>query len=510
MAIKYFAQTFFVDPNVSPEGVFINSVSLAFKSVDDALPITVQLGPVVSGIPDLNTIYYNAFATAMPKSLVTVSGVGNNIPDFSNTSTYNTFTFKSPIYLPVGEHALVIQTPSTAYELFTADRTQPLLGTNRLVSEVQSVGSYFRPQNTDMWSPDPNLMLTFRLNRCQFRISNPAVIELDDIAPSSNWNVDAFHVTTNDILYGKSSIQYSYKSKDTTGTFDTVPTALQLDQNYFPSTRRQIGSVSNGDFKIFDVLSSPTDYLSPIIDVQKTTWTGISYVINNGELANNLISIIDGGAGFNANGSYTATVDAPSSPLGTQATIAVTFSGGAVSNVYFTNIGSGYYKTPNISIVQAGTTRNCNVQVSGETSQSGGNALARYFTRKVVLADGFDAADLKVWITANRQPGTDIAVYYKVLAALDPDQNFDHRPWVLMSPGPDSSNSVYSQNEQDYVEYTFVPAGALVYPPLNLTYVDAGGYTQKSFKVFAIKICMFSSSTATIPKIKDLRAIALA
>ena len=63
---------------------------------------------------------------------------------------------------------------------------------------------------------------------------------------------------------------------------------------------------------------------------------------------------------------------------------------------------------------------------------SGGDALARYITRRVTLKDGFDATDLKVYITANRPANSRIFIYYKVLSQFD-DSLFDDRPWVLMN-----------------------------------------------------------------------------
>ena len=50
-----------------------------------------------------------------------------------------------------------------------------------------------------------------------------------------------------------------------------------------------------------------------------------------------------------------------------------------------------------------------------EDFTSSGNGLARYFTRQVTLADGFDARDIKVYFDAVRPAGTNFYAYYKVL-----------------------------------------------------------------------------------------------
>ena len=131
---------------------------------------------------------------------------------------------------------------------------------------------------------------------------------------------------------------------------------------------------------------------------------------------------------------------------------------------------------------------------------SGGDALARYITRRVTLTDGFDAQDLKVYLTVNKPPGTEITVYYKVLSVFDPDR-FAEKLWVAMSQT--SKVSSVSMTDDEYIAFEYDPVGTTV----NYT---SGGATYTSFKTFAMKIVMTSTSTATIPRVADLRVIALA
>ena len=137
---------------------------------------------------------------------------------------------------------------------------------------------------------------------------------------------------------------------------------------------------------------------------------------------------------------------------------------------------------------------------TNETNAEGGDATARYITRRVNLKDGFDATDLTVYMTANRQSGSTISVYYKVLSQTD-TATFDSRPWVLMGETTNANNVSASQDE--YLELEYSPTGANVdYTSNSVTYSD--------FKIFAVKIVMTSTSTSKVPLIKDLRAIALA
>ena len=136
-----------------------------------------------------------------------------------------------------------------------------------------------------------------------------------------------------------------------------------------------------------------------------------------------------------------------------------------------------------------------------ETNAEGGDATAKYITRRVNLKDGFDATDLSVFMTANRQAGTGISVYYKVLSQYD-ENTFDSRPWVLMSETTNTNTVSASDDDNQYLELEFNPSTA------NTQYVAGGTYPD--FKTFAIKVVMTSASTTKIPLIKDLRVIALA
>ena len=136
-----------------------------------------------------------------------------------------------------------------------------------------------------------------------------------------------------------------------------------------------------------------------------------------------------------------------------------------------------------------------------ETNAEGGDATAKYITRRVNLKDGFDATDLSVFMTANRQAGTGISVYYKVLSLYD-ENTFGSRPWVLMSETTNTNTVSASDDDNQYLELEFNPTTA------NTQYVAGGTYPD--FKTFAIKVVMTSASTTKIPLINDLRVIALA
>ena len=102
-------------------------------------------------------------------------------------------------------------------------------------------------------------------------------------------------------------------------------------------------------------------------------------------------------------------------------------------------------------------------------------------------------------MNAFKPKDTDIKVYYRVHNSEDP-QNFEERPYVLMTQETDANR--ISASETDINEYVFrSPANNVSYTSSNVTY--------DKFKTFAIKIVLGSSSTSIIPKVKDMKAVAL-
>ena len=92
---------------------------------------------------------------------------------------------------------------------------------------------------------------------------------------------------------------------------------------------------------------------------------------------------------------------------------------GKVDAVYITSSGSGYTSSPTITLTPATAGSGAVVTYNGETEASGGNATARYISRRVTLSDGFDAGDLRVYLTVNKPSGTNVHVYYKILSSSD-------------------------------------------------------------------------------------------
>jgi hypothetical protein len=164
------AQSFYVKEDT---GIFLTSVEVFFETKDDFVPVTLQIRPMINGVPS-NIV--------VPFSEVTLN------PDQINLSTNATiptkFVFPSPVYLPgpsqlevrqapigsqqTSEFAVVLQSNSPQYRVFIAELGFNDIQTNIKLSAQPTLGSLFKSQNGTTWSAAQLEDLKYRLNRADF------------------------------------------------------------------------------------------------------------------------------------------------------------------------------------------------------------------------------------------------------------------------------------------------------------------------------------------------------
>ena len=182
---------------------------------------------------------------------------------------------------------------------------------------------------------------------------------------------------------------------------------------------------------------------------------------------------------------------------------------GNIVGIYVSSSGSGYLDDftftigantdyPEVSASGSGA----EIVINAEYDASGGVCLARYITKRTILADGFDAGDIRIFLSANKPVGTEITVFVKLLSGSDATEFKDRKYQKLVCINPTTAPSSTIQDYRDY-EYR----ASLV--DNFITYTSDEGITYDTFKSFAVKVVMTSSDPAVVPKVKDLRVIAL-
>lgn len=150
-----------------------------------------------------------------------------------------------------------------------------------------------------------------------------------------------------------------------------------------------------------------------------------------------------------------------------------------------------------------------NNDASGEDGKSGGNAINKYISQTITLADGQDAEDLKVYITAYRPPGTDVKVYAKISNAADPD-TLEQKNWIEMQKdGTGEYNYSSVVDRLNFREYSYIFSNDMMSGEMGQVQYTSAGTTYTGFKYFAVKIVLLANDPAVVPRVADLRAMAL-
>jgi hypothetical protein len=549
------AQTFIVDGSNYPSGVFLSSIRLFFvsKPTTTSAPITLYIASTLNGVPT-NNIVDNSTVVLYPSS-INVSAS----PQYLDSTTYTTFTFPAPVYIqPNVSYAIVVRSPSADYVLYLATQNATALPSSaknlptdatptsvRKITTLPYVGAFFESQNSQLWVPDLTRSMMFVINQCKFDTTqNPniqfvvptglptrkstknmifgafqsnTVVNLDNTITTGNVVSDAYNITTTDLLPGFTNINYTYNAtlsstggaaglqSVTPGRYG-LPTMSNIYLNDGQGERILVSN-SNTSFSLYASLSSSDPNLSPMISDDGLTLFNIQNTINNLPLSNSQIVIANTGSGYFNTNTISVTVSSPDISGGTQAYANASISGGNVISVYVTTGGSGYLKAPTITINDSNTTPGSGATVTpiSEFSPSGGNAIAKYITKKVILTPGNDSGDLRVYLTAYRPTGSQIYVFYKILNASD-TQNFAIGNWQIMTPV--TNIQYFSTSLTDVVEFQFAP-GINNVANNYLSYTSTNGTTYTSFIQFAIKIIMTTNDNTNVPYLSDVRALAL-
>ena len=499
------AQTFFVDPVTYPQGLYLSSVDLFFKAKDDGnLPVTMQIRPTVNGFPSSDFWYPESVVTKYP-SQINVS----ETPSVSDNSTATNFEFSFPVYLKPGQYALIVLADTQEYIVWEAEKGGTTTN-NEYVDKQPYMGTLYKSQNTAEWTPFINEDLMFRLNRCVFTTNSNATYYLRNQSLSNSTNYDKLRLNTKSIIPDSkvTSLTHSIATTTTLGTKESSFRTISPGQIYDFSNDDlyQIGlrrkkMFNANDFTLKLEMTTTSDAVSPEFSMEAASVNIWENYIDNAEINSEDFTIIAPGRGYNNANSIIIT---SSSGTGANANVTVDGNGNVIA-IYVTSPGSGYLDDFTISYPDTGNsttvTSNAVIELNSEYDSSGGPCLARYITKPVKLADGYDAGDLRVFLGANKPGSSEVSVFYKVLSDSDATP-FKDRPYekmVCINPTVTSS-----PDNETFRDYEYRPSATTN----AITYAGTNGVTYNSFKTFAIKIVLTSSDPAIVPSVKDLRIIA--
>ena len=542
------AQTFFVEELQYPQGFCVSSVDVFFRSKSARIPIKMQIRRTVNGYP--------ASDSDIPFAEVEMKAANVNVSDDASVAT--TFTFKNPIHLAPGEYAVVLLANTQDYEVFVSQMGQQILGGTTRIDKQPYIGSLFTSQNASTWTADQNKDLKFTMRRAEFVSNGNAYFHVRD--PEAIKDYHTLNIKLASIVPPGTNIKWYAKTMNTSSVLDTSWSEVNINQDInFDRLRRLAGTTE--DLTVVEAGSFTSGKEYTIVSLGTTNWNtvaGTSDVvykegdtitavaagsgtgaacINTFQLkavmssTNTSVSpIIDGSslnivAALNSinDTSYTSTASCTltsGSPIVDDVPVevfeninvgmTVTSSGGS-GTISGTVIDIDSYAKQIVINANASADSTENVALTfalNEAQVSGGGALARYITKPINLADGFDATNLCVTVDINKPFGTDVICYYRVLPT-ESSTPINQTAWTAMKLeqafiGSGTGTVANSTNDYDFKEHRFFPTGAFD------TYgVPSDTGPLDRFNSFQIKLVLLSSSKHLTPRLKDLRIIAL-
>lgn len=420
------AQTFLVSPSEHSQGVFVDSIDVFFKKKSDTLPVTMQIRPTRNGFPHS--------AAVLPLAEVVLTPEDVNIsesPDAESAGTRTRFKFSSPIYLLPQEYSMVILSNSDDYEVFIATMGENQIGTETPVVEQPHLGSLFKSQNASTWTPDQNSDLMFVINKCKFKDvgNNTVTFKERKTGDLENVKIDLFQLNASNINWP-------------TSKYNLAVRLTPNDASIVKATDEQFAIVANENFELDRS--------------RKIDMSGIenTFILN---------ATVDG-------------LDPDVSPVLDMTRLALI----AVENKI----------EGNKNLDPTGESYNGELDPIAKPVPAGETRRARYITRQVNLATGFESRNIKVLLTQQKPDNTEIQVFIKQQPAGE-DAPFENQPYVQLTPNTTDNSEQFQE-----VEYT----------------LDSD-LTEPMGK-FSIKICLYSDqsplNTTVYPVVKDLRGIALA
>ena len=473
------AQDFVIEKEKYPFGVFLESVNLYFRKKDNKIPIKLQIRNMINGYPG---------PVILGETIKEASAVNTS----TNASAVTQFVFNDPIYLePGGNYCMAILTDSKEYELWVAQIGDLELGTNRLISEQPYVGSLFLSQNAYTWTADQTKDLKFVLNVCEFSTGNYEIV-------MSDWDANHFDnkitlktyqqtLSGNNKLYIldllKHNIVIGSRVSGTNIPLNTVVTAVNHMENVVTLNNNVSENIPiNTDITFLRKKeSSPTKSFMDLICLSASVFNPL-----NGSTVN--YSYVSTPKNGSLETTYTPIIAGKNTVFSSQREIAVANES---FKLKISGTNTNKYVSPvfNLERMNFVAVENIiNNDVTGETSTKGGNAVARYITRKITLDD--PSTYLKVYLTAFRPSGTDVKVYYKI-NPISSNLNFEDQNWIEMNK--EINTTSFSKQENEFIEFSYIPSSTSLTP----------------FNEVSIKIVLLSNNTSVVPRVADFRAIIL-
>jgi hypothetical protein len=452
-------------------GIYATSIDLYFKQkppVEDR-GIQVYLTEINNGYPDGNAIL--PFSTTwLPKSAINTS---------NDASVATTFTFEAPVYMQNNkEYAVVIKPDQNDpdYFVWTARLGDNDVATNLQMFSQPVLGTAFYGATTTEWTAIQDEYVKFNLKRAVFSnatgtaVFNNANTEFFKVQGISYAN-SSVGIKAGDYVFSAANSAANTANTNLYGIMDAYEkgiiymhndTGNAFTNNSFVQIHRFANTTLSSTPNTTTLVASANliSVYNPIVDVLAADFaaitppgTGISYrytgTSNSYAVDSNPLNIKVG---------YETEFFDKERIVASKSNELNSMSGSKSMTLYADMRTDTDYLSPLIDTVRNKQKAIANdidpVGYAYEEFFNSGGAKSKYISKVITLADGQDAEDLQVIMSAYRPPSSDILAYVRFLNAEDAEP-ISLKTWTpLVNKAPD----LYSNpsNPADMREFVFI------------------------------------------------------
>lgn len=545
------AESFYID---SPNGVMLESIDLFFASKDSNVGVEVIIVECENGYPSEKMVPFSRVAkTPAEVSVVKWDDAKNGVAPVKTN-----FKFDTPVYLaPNTEYAFIVIAPSYNYELYTSTLGAADLSNNGIgIREQPYIGSMFKSQNLRTWSAEQLSDIKFCIHKYVYDTSVVATAKFDVVYEDEEGFETAMQtLAINSFVPNQTSVSYEYAWGDspyakfnnredifnpairtlvdknlhiymTLKTNDAnISPMIDLEQVYGIFTQNIVKPLDNGEG--FDCgtyisnnvsLDNASDDLRVILDaaLPKESSIEVSFkttaykpiFVNQATGADVFSSADDAKSLIGSTMQvyhYNSTTKSFELPTTTKQSLCV-IAGYKDGRVYlrsvsspddFYNLSGSSYVGMNSNFTMVALLPIIGVEAipcptwSAESKKNVDGVEYNYLKGDYVLYGGYMWQAQMNTISVNVP--TDLSIVWKkivgikTISQITEDDEITWRPMKLNS----MNNSTLSAS--NFVEYTYVPEIEI----------------ETEFNDFAIRIDMKSKNKVDVPRVKNLRAIAI-
>ena len=510
-------QSFYVD---RPDGVFVTSIDIFFSAKSTTLPVTMQLRTMVNGYPTTEVLPFGE-----------VNVAAANINTSTDGTEATTFTFPSPVFLQAGkEYGFVALANVDDFTIYTARLGEKTLDDSRLVSKQPTLGSMFKSQNAETWTPEQMEDVKFKVNIAEFDTSKTGTVTLvNDEIPVKTLRQNPLTTTSGSAVITVHHPNHGMHSTSANVTIAGVPSGTL---NGIASTNINGTYTTIGNIKLdsYTITAQNSDTATATGDVGGTTVTATRNILFDvihpvvGSVIHPFTTLTaqmrkTGGRTLEGSESeYTLDSTSKKTSVTLNEDYYMTSPGMVASAINETNEMSGSKsfvleltltgdsivdKTDVSPVIDVKKLSAHLIQnrmfnpVSGttpdfidENTNTGGSVPAKYMTRPVILKNESTALDIRV--SAAVRSTSAIKMYYRATSVDDVRKLGDVAWRAFNDDGTPDSQPDPAKTDNDFKEHQFTVSDL---PP---------------FTAFALKITMTGTNSSYPPLLKDLRGIALA